>query len=369
MLYRNIELYHELGLDDTGTKIIDLRTTDPVSAIRLDFKGSNGATSNKENWLNDVVTKIEIVDGSDQLLSLSMKEAQALQFYNTGKTPYMRCEERGGGSYNEQVLLQFGRFLWDPEYYLDLAKFTNPQLKISTDEDAIRAMGDAGYVSGSLKCTINLHTIQEGAEAAKGFMMQKETYSFTTAASGDEHIDMPRDYPYVGLLLRAYKSGNDISENISELKFSCDAGRFVPIDKKVSDIYRMNEEDLGPVELRMQLYRKDGETVHHPLQQDPVATLQGDEHNNLYQCIYQWSGQFELHIEDDTGAAVTTEEWIRAVIKGSCLHSTVYLPFGLLSDPATYFDPKAWSDIDLVLTQAAADATAQVVLQQLRSYA
>lgn len=369
MKYRNVELYYEQSLDNTGTKIVDLKTTDPISAIRLDFKGTNGATHNKSNWLNDVITKIEIVDGSDQLLSLSMKQAQSLQFYNTKKTPYMRCEERGSGSYNEQVLLLFGRYLWDPEYYLDLTKFTNPQLKITTDEDAIRALGDTGFLTGTFKVTINLHVIQEGADAAKGFMMSKEVYSFTTSASGDEHVDMPMDYPYVGLLVRAYKQGNDTSENLSQLKISCDAGKFTPIDKKTPDIYRMNEEDYGPLEIRMQLDRKDGETVYHPLQKDPVAMLMPDETTAMMKAIYQWSGYFTLSLLDSGGLAITDERWIRAVIKGSELHSAFYLPFGLLANPGSYFDPKEWGDIDLVLTQAAADAAAEIVMQQLRSYA
>lgn len=368
MKYRNVELYYEQSLDDTGTKIIDLKTTDPVSAIRLDFKGSNDAdTHNKSNWMNDVITKIEIVDGSDLLFSLNLKEAQAKQFYNTGKTPYMRCEERGGGSYNEQVLMLFGRKLWDPKYYLDLTKFTNPQLKITTDEDAVRALGDDGFVSGSFKVTINLHVIEEGAEPAAGFMMSKEIYSFTSGTSGDEHIDLPMDYPFVGLLLRAYVAGNDFSENISRVKINCDAGKFVPIDKKAHDLYRMNEEDYGPLELRMQLDRKNGETVYHPLQQDPVAMLLPDETLSVLSAIYQWSGSFVLSMQDNAGVAIEDERWVRALITGSSLHSTLYLPFGLLSDPASYFDPKEWGDIDLVLTQAAA-ATVQVCLQQLRPY-
>jgi len=372
MKYRNVELYYEQSLEDTGTKIIDLKTTDPISAIRLDFKGTNCATQNKNNWLNDVISKIEIVDGSDQLFSLSMKEAQALQFTNTRKTPLMRLEERGGGSVNEQVLLQFGRYLWDPKYYLDLTKFTNPQLKISTNGLTPGNQASGGFATGTYKVTINLHVIEEGAEAAAGFMMHKEIYSFTAAVSGDEHIDMPLDYPYAGLLIRAFYDQNDFQETISNLKISCDAGKFVPVDKKCADLIRMTEEDYGPLELRMQLDRMSGECVYHPLHFDPVAVLQGDEHCNIYQAMYQWSGYFDLTATSNAGVATTVEEWIRMVVKGSALHSTLYLPFGLLLEPETYFDPKVWSDLELVLTQACPAGelgSVQVVLQQLRTYA
>lgn len=372
MKFRNVELYYELALDDTGTKPLDLKTTDPISAIRLDFKGTNGATSNKENWLNDVITKIEIVDGSDRQVSLNMKQAQALQFFNTKKTPLMRCEERGGGSYNEQVLIQFGRFLWDPEYYLDLTKFDNPQLRITTDEDAVRAMGATGFVSDSLKVTVNLHVIEEGAETAKGFLMQKEVYSFTAGTSGDEHVDMPQDYSVAGILLRAFYTQNDFDETLSNLKVSCDTDKFVPIDKKCADLLRMNEEDYGTAEIRMQLDRKSGETVKHPIFKDPVAVLQGDEHCNIYQAIYQWSGYFDLTATTHDGTPTTAEEWIRCVIKGGSLHSTLYVPFGLLENPDSYFNPKDWADVELILTQACPAGelgTVEIVLQQLRTYA
>jgi len=368
MKYRQIELYYELALDDTGTKIIDLKTTDPLSAIRLEFKGTNGASYNKSNLMDDVITKIEIVDGSDQLCSLNMKQAQALQWYQTKKTPFIRIEERGGGSVREEVLLLFGRYLYDKEYYLDLKKFTNPQLKITTDEDAIRDIGADGFVTGSFKVTINLHVIDEGAEASKGFFMCKEIYSFTSGTSGDEHVDLPRDYMYAGILLRAWVAGNDPNENINKLKLSCDAGKYIPIDKYTGDILTSNEEDYGVLEIRAQLDRKDGETVYHPIFKEPVAQLTMDESDGMARAMYQWSGYFELHLLDASGAAITDERWIRATISGNGLHSCLYVPLGLINDPLTYFDPKLYEDIDLVLGQAAA-ATCQVVAQQLRTLA
>ncbi len=367
MRYRNVELYYELALDDTGTKIIDLKTTDPISAIRLKFSGNNGADYNKENRMDDVITKIEIVDGSDQLFSLNMKQGQVFQFFNTGKTPRIIIEERGGGSVAEDVLLQFGRYLYDPIYYLDLTKFTNPQLKITTDEDAVRALGSDAFLTNTFKVTINLHVIEEGAGAAAGFFMYKELYAFTSGTTGDEHVDIPRDYPYASLLLRAYVAGNDASENITNVKLSCDAGKFIPIDKKTAHINDWNEEDYGPCQIRCQLERKNGETVLHIINKEPVAILEMDEANGMTRAMYQWSGQFVLHLLDSAGAAITTERWIRALITGGGLHSTAYIPFGLLAEPTTYFDPKEWNDIDLILTQGAA-ATVQIAAQQLRAY-
>ncbi len=367
MKYRKYEEYYQLTLDNVGTKIIDLHAAVPISAIRLDFIGTNGATHNKDNRLNDVITKIEIVDGSDQLLSLSLKEAQALEFRRTGKMPYMRIGESASGSNEESVMLLFGRALWDPEIYLDLTKFKNPQLKITTNIAAVAAASATAFLAGSLKVTMDLYLIEYGASAPVAFMMAKNIYGFTSATDGDEHIDLPTDYPFVNLMMRAYLAGNDVDENISNLKIICDSGKFTPIDKHVKDLYRQEEEDIGPAELRYYLYRVHGETVSHDLNHDPIISLLASVAGHIAGASWSWSSRFYLLLTDAAAAAITTEELIELIVKGSCPHATVNVPFGLRGDPTTYFDPSQYGDIDLVLHQAAASAVS-VVLEQLRPY-
>lgn len=367
MKYRLQEEYFELALDDVGTKIIDLHTASPISAIRLDFKGTNGASYCKDNRLNDVITKIEIVDGSDQLMSLSLKEAQALEFRRTGKMPFMRPGEKASGGQEEHVLLLFGRHLWDPELYLDLSKFKNPQLKITTNIAAVAAASATAFLSNSLKVTMDIHLIEEGASSASAFVMAKNVYGFTSGASGDTHIDLPTDYPYLNLMMRAFLAGNDVDENISALKINCDSGKFVPIDKKVKDIYKAEEQDLGPALLKYWIMRKNGETVTHDLNHDPIIALCPTLTNRIASCGYSWSSRFSLFLTDAAGAAITTEEEVILQVHGSCPHSTVNVPFGLRGVPESYFDATLYGDIDLVLTQAAASAVS-IVLEQLRPY-
>jgi hypothetical protein len=367
MKYRDVELYYQQTLDNVGTKIMDLRTTDPISAIRFTFFGTNDATFNKENYLNDVITKIELVDGSDQLLSLSMKEAQALQFRRTGKMPFMRPGESASGAQEEQVMILFGRYLWDTEYFMDLTKFRNPQLKITTNIAAIRAAGDAGFLTGTLQVSVDLLVIQEGAEASKGFMMAKNIYGFTGADSGDEHIDMPMDYPYLGLLLRAYQEGHDPDHNISKIKLNCDAGKYIPFDIRVKDLYRCEENDVGIAELRQYIFRKDAEWVHHIITHDPIVVFNPGIPGRIAGAYTAFNGQFKFNLRAHDNTPVAAEENTAIIIRGSCPHSTVYIPFGIPENPATYFDPKVFGDIDLILTQDDPAAIA-LVLIQLRPY-
>lgn len=367
MKYRRNELYHQQVLDDTGTKIIDLNFKDPLSAIGLQFEGTNGATSNKGNWMSDVVTKIEIVDGSDVLLSLSLKQAQAMQAYLTGKMPYINWEEAAGGTGKDEVMLLFGRKLWDPDYFLDLSKFSNPQLKITTDEDVIRAMGAAGWLSGSFKASITAFIIAEGAPAAKGFAMAKEVYNFTSATSGDEHVDLPRDHPYMALMLNSTIRGSDCHELITKMKLSCDSDKFVALDQYTKFYQEQHENLVDPFMVRALLFRKNGETVNFPIYYNPRFTGIPGSLGQSISTGWVWSGNMNFQLSDGAGAAVTTESVIRACFIGGSPQNSMYIPFGLLEDPESYFTVKEWNEIKLILTQGAAGAV-KVCTKQLRPY-
>jgi len=367
MRLRAYEIYHELTLDDTGTMIKDLTFKDPFSALHLAFKGTNGGTDNVDNWMNDVITKIEIVDGSDVLLSLSLKEAQARDAYRNNIMPYTEFVEKGDGTQRDDVMLNFGRYLWDPEYYLDLTKFQNPQLKITTDEDAVRATGATGFLAASFTVSIVAHVIEEGAVSpSKGFFMAKEIYSFT-ASTGEERIDLPKNYPYAAMMIHNPAHYADMDVNISQIKISCDNDKFVPLDQYTKYLEHENRCRYGPFQARGIWYRKGHENAHFPLHYNPtLAAVIAGTSGHIFNVDYIWSGRARLGIFDNAGAYTTTDEEIWVEAFGGAPHCCVWIPFGLLNVPASYFDTPSFGDIDLILTQAAA-GTIKVVLDQLRS--
>ena len=368
MKYRDNELYHDLALDDSGTKIIDLNFNDPLSAISFLFYGTNGGTSNKANCMHDVVTKIEIVDGSDVLLSLSLKQLQALHAYQTGRFPYSLAYEDADGDSKDHATLFFGRWLWDTQYFMDLKKFSNPQLKITTDEDVIRAMGAEGLLSGSLDVSIVAHVMEDPALVSQGFFMNKEIYAFTSGTSGNEYVPLPRDYPYASVMLHSTIRGSDIHELISNLKLSCDSDKFIPFNRNGKDISETYENFNPPFTMRGHFWRKNAETINFPLYYNPRIVLLPKSTNSIVGCPWIWSGNASLYLYDHAGAAITSEIGINAQIFGTDPHCSIIHKFGVTNDPATYFDPTLWKEVQLVLTQAAAGAV-KVSLQQMRPLA
>lgn len=368
MKYRSQELYHEQTLDDTGVKIFDISFRDPLSAIDLKFQGVNGGTYNQSNYMHDVITKIELVDGSDLICSVSLKQLQALQAYQTGKMPVSNFEEKADKGGRDNASMLFGRYLWDPEYWLDLSKFSNPQLKITTDEDVIRAMGATGWLSGSFKVSVVAHIIEEGATAAKGFIMNKEVYNFTSVTSGDEHIDLPRDYPYLGLMVMStIRTCTDLYEMISQIKMSCDSDKFIPLDRYVHDLFH-EQTEYNNFYMDGVFYRKGEFEPVIPIAYNARFSIFPASYDRTIGMPYPWSGLPKFRIGTaNTGNATTSEEELFFSVKGASPHKSVYIPFGMLKDPETYFPVADWNEIKLILTQAAAGAV-KVCLQQMRAY-
>lgn len=367
MKYRDVELFRELSLDDTGTKPLDLKFTDPLSAILFQFLGTNGETHNKQNWMNDVITSIELVDGSDIITSINLKESQASQFWQTKMMPHARYEEKPDGGIRDEALWLFGRYLWDSEYWLDLAKFRNPQLRITTDEDAVRDMGAEGFLSGSFKVSIVAKIIEEGAAASKGFFMNKEVYNFTADTSGDEHVELPLDYPYVGLMLHSNVRGSDINQVIEKIKISCDSDKFVPLNRYIKDIQH-DLEGIYPLITQRHLYwRKDAETLQFPIYYNPHVNMNPQIVAHTALTTWCWSGNCNLALRKADGSEQTDEKSILFQVTGSSPHCTVFFPFGEILKPETYFPVEPWSEVKVILTQKAEEGV-KVCLQQLRTY-
>ncbi|GAJ12142.1 unnamed protein product, partial [marine sediment metagenome] len=216
MNYRLAKILARKKYEADAVEPIDINLQDPVSQMviiseRLGFGGSNELGHPAK-----CIPKIELIDGSDVLYSLSGVEAQAVDFYHNKREPANR---RTGltGSYDSQVILMnFGRVLWDPMLAWDPKKFTNPQLKISIDLDASEASTTALYM------TVLAYIFDEKMITPSGFLMHKEIKSWSLADGTHEYTDLPTDYPYRKLFLRAQEYDAGPIDQIEQIKLSED---------------------------------------------------------------------------------------------------------------------------------------------------
>lgn len=370
MRFRDAVLcYQETQTPNAGTKTIDLDIVDPVSALAFEFEAVNGTTSNINNPLYECVTKIEVVDGADVLAALEAKEIQALQFYKTGKTPTIRCDEGPKKGTIEGFMLLFGRHLWDPEFALDLNKFKNPQLKITWNLSAITAVAEVtSWATGTFKISVIAKIMEDAPRPAK-FLMAKTVETWTGGDSGDKRSQLPVDYPYHLLLLSSYLSGNDVRENITKLKFTCDTDKFIPLERYTRQFNEEMAQQFGRCIFWKKAYVSDDEDIWLPVNQEPHVQI--IKFGNALLAGYDvllnscWSGVANVNVVDASEGAYATDQTLDLLIHGHAIHSTIPIPFGLMDNPATWFNPTAYRKIELVMTEAAA-ADNRIAIEQVR---
>lgn len=366
MRTRDAIIEYQKTLDDTGTYTKAMDLTDPVSALELEFQGTNGTTSNEDNFISDVITKIEIVDGAEVLYSVSQAQLEALQFYKTGKPPCLFPSEWAGGTQRHAALLLFGRRLWDPQYAMDFSRFTNPQLKITTNIAAIRAAAAAGaFVSGSLRGTI-VAKIMDDVPMPAEYLMAKEIVSWTSLTEGDRRIDLPKDHVYRLLMLRAYVEGSDPDELLSDLKLTMDGDKFIMLNRKIKQIDAQAMARYGALFVDHNVVRASGGVIRGLMQKEvkfefwPSTSTQ----YTVFVPTSQWSGNVTLEMQTPAGGSAGTRRlWGRE--QGHSLHATVPVEFGDMDRPETWFDPAPYKKVEAVITEDNAGACS-IVVEQVR---
>ena len=368
MRIRDGVIEYQKTITDTETLTKDINIPDPISAFYIEVECTNGATSNKGNFISDIITKIEVVDGSDVLASLSMAQLEALYFYKTGRMPVMFPSAFASGVQRHGCYLLFGRYLWDPMFCLVPTKYRNPQIKITANKAAIRAASATGFATGNnILVTIVAKIFEEGA-APVGHLMAKQVDSFTSVASGDKRIELPTDYVYRLLMPRFWVQLSDIDEVITDLKLTCDTDKFIPFNRKVKQLDAEAFAAFGLGRIKHDIFAQhqiafrlifNKEPWYTPLSwEDATPEIIGDR--------YFWSSEGKLDITDNAGAVVSSDMKISGMEEGHSPHATLPVIFGRFMEPDTWFNPQTYGKIELVMTQGVASAVCEIVLEQVR---
>ena len=360
MNYRLAEILANEDTPSAKTKTIDITLRDVISRIIIRMRAVNGSDrAVLAAHPAALVTKIEMVDGSNVLFSLNGYEAQALNYYDQLVTPDSEINDSENAEVFNTYCIDFGRYLYDPVLAFDPTKFTNPQLKITHDYLAV----DDGAASGSLE--VFAHIFDEKAVTPTGFLMSKEVQTYDTSDGAYEYIDLPTDYPYRKLLVRAYLEGKAFDSSISEFKLSEDADKRIPIDVNMEPYLRELCGTLPPIQEHWLVRAQDSSTA-------------------IYGMPTYWPMIYGLgHAADDLrrdgsllegdkygilAAAVQTQPSGGHMV-GYIPHQVISIPFGLQNDLADWYDVTKLGSLRARLKGNVDDSEVTVFLQQLRSYA
>jgi hypothetical protein len=364
MKVRDVYITAAEALADAGTKTYSLNQLGKIQHIRVKLAATNGATSNTVGKLKSLVSKIEIVDGSNVIASCSMLEWFATNCYCNGVAPFHDLSGGAAVVIADEIYALFGRYVGDREYYLDCSRYSNPMLRITW---AFTVSATAGIATGTGRLSLIARTIEDSALPYKGFIMRKEVASWTTAASGDQPFILPLDFPYMGIYVAALKTTIEPDTIITNIKLTRNTDQYIDFNLTGRDAYAAALANFGPFREKFR-----------PLA-DTAATWLGD----LYFKTGAWMSRpaatakaittavaaESVTLAGTTGGAVDALE---LTLEGGAPAAAVYLPFHggdpyVPPAPDDFLNPAGLGELKLICSQGVASAAGTVTVEQLHS--
>jgi PKD repeat protein len=358
MKYRKATVLASEDASTAKTKTIDINLTDVISRLQVKFNGTNTDIVPTAQHAKQI-TKIELVDGSDVLLSMSGQEIEAKMYYDYGVGPSYEREFRNGVDNYLTLDLLFGRELWDTQLAFDPKKFKNPQLKITHN----KALG--GSLPNAATLEVFADIFDEKIVSPVGFLMNKEFYTYTTPASAaNEYIDLPRDYPIKRLMLMTSKADSWWENLVTNVKISENNDARIPIDIGGGDLVSLVQTMYGEYrELIVDVIRGTGPQSMWITPTDSAYALIsgiGIGASNFVTTDNERTGGYQTITADATHT-------FRALVAGYLPHGCLPLDFGDPNDLDDWYDVTKKGSVQLI-PKASGSVSLNVILEQLRKY-
>jgi len=362
MNYRLATIFSEATYDEDATEIIDINVTDPISQLVIRFQPKNGAGANSAGHPMKCISKIELVDGSDILFSLSGQEAHALDWYSHQLERPNICWYLPNSTHDHAIHISFGRHLYDPLLALDPAKFTNLQLKVTL------SIASGGMNTSQVIMSIFAHLFDEKAITPTGFLMSKEIKDYTLGGGSHEYTDLPVDHPYRKMLFRIQKEGAGVEYCFDTLKLSEDNDKRIPFNHKIQEILQAITAQVRPY--REWIIIGGGSSpryFHCTPGYWPAFAVTHWEGSAIAQDVTVWEGDGGKAQIITTGVGGNYQ----ALCEGWCPHSVIEIPFGLQDDPDDWYKVAELGALRLDIkdgSSMSSSETCQIFIQQHRLY-
>ena len=357
----NYRLYHAedgASITTAGTKIYDLDMSNAISRITMMLKLTSNGSAASTGHPASAITKVEVVDGSQPLFSMSGKQLQALDFFDNPQSGHRQLKYLDNVQCIWMNSINFGRYLWDDQLAFDPRKFVNPQLKITHDYSLGATTPDAA----TLDVWFQLYDEKQITPA--GFLSSREVHSFTASNSAVEYIDLPVDRTIRRLMLQSQSTTKQPYEQYNALRLDVNNDSKILFDESVSDLIKNANYMTGPyVEGLFCAVDGTARTFHiTPSYQTTMAVM-----GNAGTAIYGAGTTVEGGVGSFLGNAASN---VAHVISGFCPHGAMFIPMGNLGDPADWLMPKPTDHLRLKITCGSSVGSAAIgtILQQLYRY-
>lgn len=327
MNYRQANLLATVDITTAGTKTVDISVKDVVSRISIILELINNGNDPTNHPLA-AIPKIEVIDGSDVIASMSGYGAQAMSYYSNGKMPHNELNYEDNGYARCFIPLDFGRFLFDPEFALDPSKFKNPQLRITHDYSLGACSPDGAY----LRVIADL--FDQKSANPQGFLQSREVFSFTPAEGSSEYVALPLDNEIRKLIIMNVNDNEEPDVQFEDIKIDEEDGKRIIFEGKTMDLIRAESTmfDRFTEYLSGHLAATTANEFWLTACKDIQVGGLCDANDAI--LTFNWTGG---RSRDFYGSAAT---YFGAIVSGRCPHGAVPIFFGQQDDPNDWWDVK-----------------------------
>lgn len=355
MGYRLTKILANKALGESGTEPIEIKITDLITAIRVMVIATSASTAWSDHPAANV-TKVEIVDGSDVLFSLTGKCAEAMDFFQRPRARSSMIEYRNGRGCACVFDINFGRYLGDKELAFDPTKFINPQLKITWDIDVCQTDASVGTIE------VDALIMEDMNIMPIGFLMTKEQKAYTPASATWDYTQLPLDYPLRTLGIQAQVGGSNLATSLADVKLSEDQDKRIPFNDTANNLARFYASQMGEYSEFIRVMATTSLAAYYCTPgynaRLGVASMVASK---VASCQAAQGGKFNAVIEG-TGQFAGN-------VKGTLPHQVLALPFGRRDAIEDWYDVTRLGSLRLSLKGgSAATGTFRIITEQLRRY-
>ncbi len=224
----------------SGTEVFDIKFKAPISRIEMTFKTTKVLSEMTAPGPANI-PKLELVDGSTPLHSLTGYINQALAYYSRGNVSMEHGQHIATMSELDIYAIDFGRFLNDPLLAFDPRKFSNPQLKVQWNE----ALADTSVSVNSLE--IWAHLFDEKQINPVGFLSAREIWSSAFGvANAYSEVAIPEGEIIRQILVRGYRDGYEPWYQVDQAKLDENVDERIPFDFTDLEMYSRRMKGTWP---------------------------------------------------------------------------------------------------------------------------
>lgn len=324
-----------------ATYRLDLPENGLLSAlqIRISAAGVSDAFAATMNWrISDFIDKIEIIgNGSTVIKSLSGNVLQGIQFFDTGIASLDYWHSYATGTQRFNVMLLFGRKLYDEIFGLNLSQWNNVEIRITNTATST-------YYGEDFTVSLLAYYMREGT-GFSGYFRTEEWQKWTTVSDQTKYLELPIENKVRRVIFQCippYDADNiyntGMSNMIDDLEVSLKTGVLRLFKGGIDDLMRMNAILFQRLVMTYPQYYMTSDYGRNI----GIGYVLGGAHSFGGAAAAITNGKPALEVGNTNATQVpkayTGDASFNGLHVGLCPENCLVYPFNLIDEPEDYLD-------------------------------